>query len=363
MNDSLKKFDKVLADVELIKEEGNFLPDCSTKDGYNASKDFVLKTTTPARTALNTAHKEAKAFYLEGGRMVDSKKNELMVILEEIQKPHQEAYKAVDEKKKAAKAAKEAAIQNGFDELKGYAEQALNQNSDFINSLIDDCSDFDADPKVYGKEIDKVIALHQKTMEQLTGAMTQALQFEDMQSKQAAMEEKQAKIDAKELEQKEAQEAQEKLERDAAQREQMRKDAEDAAAAETERLRLEAEQAKVDAVAAKNQAAIDAEQAEQLRIQQAHQAEVDAADAKEQAIQQAKDAADYAAQQERQRQADEQARIQAEADAREADKKHKGSINRAVMGALIVGGMDADQAKLAVKLIAARKIPHVKISY
>ena len=61
----------------------------------------------------------------------------------------------------------------------------------------------------------------------------------------------------------------------------------------------------------------------------------------------------------------EEAAAKAEADrqAREADKKHRGAINSHVMQALIAGGMDEAQAKLAVKLIAANKVPHTNINY
>lgn len=338
MSDSLKVFDKVLAYVQEIKDKGNFIPDCTTKDGYEASKNFVLKVTTPARTALTNAHKDAKAFYLDGGRMVDAKKNELMDMLMEIQEPHQLAYKAVDDEVKRVKAEKEAAIQNGFDTLNGYIQSALNQTSDFIDGLIGDCGSFDADEAVFGKQLPEVIALQQKVMSQLTDAYSQALMFEDMQKKQA---EAQAIIDKQNAER----EANEKAVAEANQREQMRIEAEQAAAEENERLKREYAES------------------ESRRLQQEAQAKIDAESARLKAEMDAKAAAEDAAALERKKQADALAKEKADAEAREADKAHRGSINSQAMDCLIAGGLTEDQAKLAVKLIAAKKIAHVQIKY
>ena len=66
---------------------------------------------------------------------------------------------------------------------------------------------------------------------------------------------------------------------------------------------------------------------------------------------------------ERQRQIDEQARIEREAKAREADKAHKAAINRAALDAFVSGGMTEECAKLAVTLIAKKAIPAVSITY
>lgn len=338
MSDSLKVFDKVLADVQEIKDKGNFIPDCTTKDGYEASKNFVLKVTTPARTALTNAHKDAKAFYLEGGRMVDAKKNELMDMLMEIQEPHQLAYKAVDDEAKRVKAEKEAAIQNGFDILNGYIQSSLNQTSGFIDGLIGDCGSFDADEAVFGKQLPEVISLQQKVMSQLTDAYSQALMFEDMQKKQA---EAQAIIDKQNAER----EANEKAVAEANQREQMRIEAEQAAAEENERLKREAAES------------------ESRRLQQEAQAKIDAESARLKAEMDAKTAAEDAAALERKKQAEALAKEKADAEAREADKAHRGSINSQAMDCLIAGGLTEDQAKLAVKLIAAKKIAHVQINY
>lgn len=345
MDDSLKAFDKVLADFEEIKEAGNFLPDCSTKDGYTQSKEFVLKVTTPARTSLSKAHKDAKAFYLEGGRSVDAKKNELMLMLEEVQKPHQEAYKAKDDERKRIKEERENRVHEGFSKLRGYIESAIGKPSGSIDFLLEECSGFDADPKIYGKQIEEIISTHAKVMGQLTDALTQALQFEDMKRQQEEMARKQAEMDAKEAEQK-RREDKERDDIQAAQlRETMRLEAEEEAQAEVARLKKEAEDS------------------ERRRVEQEAQAKAFAEEAKAEAKMEAELAAAQAVEDEKNRQAAEQERIKAESDAREADKKHRGIINRQAMDCLMQGGLDESKAKLAIKLIAARKVAHIQISY
>ena len=145
-SNDLKEFDKVLSDVQKIKEKGNFIPECNTKSGYEASKTFYLKVITPARSSLTSAHKKAKSYWLEGGRNVDAKKKELEVMLNEVGTPHKEAYKQVDNDKKRIKEEKESRIQRGFDYLGNLINSALNQNSDLIKNLIEEYANLDVDP-------------------------------------------------------------------------------------------------------------------------------------------------------------------------------------------------------------------------
>lgn len=48
---------------------------------------------------------------------------------------------------------------------------------------------------------------------------------------------------------------------------------------------------------------------------------------------------------------------------READREHRGSINRTAMTALVDGGVDEVTAKKVVTLIAAGSVPAVSIHY
>ena len=52
-----------------------------------------------------------------------------------------------------------------------------------------------------------------------------------------------------------------------------------------------------------------------------------------------------------------------EADSREADKKHRSSINNDAVAAFVADGFNEEQAKRIVILIAKKAVPHVTISY
>lgn len=111
---------------------------------------------------------------------------------------------------------------------------------------------------------------------------------------------------------------------------------------------------------------LQAEQAERARIQ----AEADRV-ATEQRMEQERqaaarreeDAAEQARQEERRRADAAAAEILRQQEARERDKAHRASINRAALDAFVSGGMTEECAKQAITLIAQRKIPNIAISY
>ena len=158
------------------------------------------------------------------------------------------------------------------------------------------------------------------------------------------------------------------------------------AAVEAERQRVaQAQQAEREAAARREQELIDqaaaqereaenqrlqlklqAEQAERARIQ----AEADRV-ATEQRMEQERqaaarrqeEAAEQARQDERRRADAAAAEILRQQEARERDKAHRASINRAALDAFVSGGMTEECAKQAITLIAQRKIPNITISY
>lgn len=111
---------------------------------------------------------------------------------------------------------------------------------------------------------------------------------------------------------------------------------------------------------------LQAEQAERARIQ----AEADRV-ATEQRMEQERqaaarrqeEAAEQARQDERRRADAAAAEILRQQEARERDKAHRASINRAALDAFVSGGMTEECAKQAITLIAQRKIPNIAISY
>ena len=154
-------------------------------------------------------------------------------------------------------------------------------------------------------------------------------------------------------EQREAEQAElARLRKEAEEREQ--KDREEAVAREA------AEAAKQEQAEALAKAQAEKELAEQRRIAAEKQAEQDRADAERKAA----EAAEQAAARERQRIADEQAKAEAEQKAREADKEHKGAINRAALEAIQAAGqITEEQARAITVAIIKGQVPAVTISY
>jgi hypothetical protein len=158
--------------------------------------------------------------------------------------------------------------------------------------------------------------------------------FEDEQAELAELRRQKAERDAQDEKDRIAREAAEQAKREADERAQKERDA---AAQREADLKLQADNAELERIAAE---------------QRAEQAERDA---------QAQ--ADQAAENERQRIADEQAKAEAEARAREADREHRKAINTAALDALVKEGLTPEAAKLAITAIAQRKIPNIIIQY
>lgn len=107
---------------------------------------------------------------------------------------------------------------------------------------------------------------------------------------------------------------------------------------QSERQKLQAEQDRIAGMQRAEQEKLAAEQRQAEAVERARLAEV-------------------------KRQEDAKAEELRQQKAREDDKAHKASINRAALEAFIAGGMPEDCARQAVTLIAQRKIPNISIQY
>ena len=186
----LIEFDKIAAGLAEIQAEGNFIPNTETKEGYEASKRFVLDVTTPTRTKLAAAHKEAKAYWLSGGSEVDKKKNEILQALVDIQQPHQDAYKAKDQEEKDKKAKFEADLQdkiNEFYEFKFLVDMNVT-TSEEMASIISSCGEIDTVTGFYHRQKEAEIA-KQDTMLILNDCLISIVNREAEQQRQAQLAE------------------------------------------------------------------------------------------------------------------------------------------------------------------------------
>ncbi len=226
----LAKFDKVIADVGAVKDAGNFIPDMSTKDGYEASKRFVLDNTAPMKKALEKAHKEIKAPFWDACKMLDGKKKELLVMIEDIEAPHKDAYKLHDAEIKRKKEEAERAVQTRLDWFDDVLNFSFNATSEQIEKALEDCQDYEMDFDFFGKRIVEAQEKQADTIGKLTERLTQQVMFEqsekqrlDFESKQRELEEREAKLLAAEKEKQDAinleVELKERAEREAKQKE------------------------------------------------------------------------------------------------------------------------------------------------
>lgn len=335
----LVEFDKIAAGIAEIQEKGNFIPDVTTKEGYEASKRFVLDVTTPTRSRLDKAHKTAKEYWKLGGKNVDAKKNDILKLLFDIQQPHQDAYKEFDQIKKDEKAAFESDLQQKINVFGNYKFLPPNANSDNIADIIGECGETDTVEGFYHRSKEAEEA-KQDAMLFLNDALMVAVNQEAEQKRQAELAEenrlRQIQIDeqqeAMRLQQEEMNRQQEEINRVANEAAEKAQDE----ANEKQRLIDEAEHAELE-----KQRAIERE---------------------EYAKQQAEQAAERAVEQEKQRQYNERIAKEKEQAKLEANKKHTGMVRGEIKDHLInTCGIDNALATKIVKSLL--KTNRVTINY
>lgn len=287
----LTKFDKVIADVEAVKEKGNFLPDVSTKEGYEASKRFVLDNTAPMRKALEKAHKEIKSPFWDACKFLDSKKKDLLVMIEEIEEPHKLAYKERDAEIKRKKEEAERAVQTKIDWFDEALNQAFNASSDQIETLLEDCQDFEMDFDFFGKRIEEAQEKQADTISKLTERLTQQIQFEQTQKQQEEITRVQAELaerEAKLLADEQAKQAAIQAEIDAKEKsereERQRIELEEAEKRHQEEMKLLAERQELERVEREKQLKLQAERAEQERLAKVEQERIESEKAERERI-------------------------------------------------------------------------------
>lgn len=336
----LVAFDKCAARVVEIQNIGNFIPDTSTKEGYEASKRFVLDHTTPARTDLAAAHKAAKAYWLTGGSSVDSKKNELLESLLLIQQPHQDAYKAFDQIEKDKKAKFESDLQAKIDVFHGYHQKAFNATSSDITLLIQECGETDTQEGFYHKAAEAHQA-RSNALDVLNDELMKAVNREVEEKAQVELAEKNR------IAQVEIDKQQEVI--------RVQQEAMTAKQAEFDRIESEAN-AKAQAEADEKQRLID--EAEQAKIEKQR-----AIEREEHANQQASIAAEQAQlaeQQKQQKIIDDQS---AADEKRANNNRHVTKIKKQAKESFIALGFSEEDAVKAVQALSHGEIKNCSINY
>ncbi|EMM9101951.1 hypothetical protein RYY32_003015 [Pseudomonas aeruginosa] len=305
-----------------IREEiDGFVPDVTTRKGRDAIASIAYKVAR-SKTALDNVGKELVAELKEVPKKIDAERKRMRDLLDSWQAEVRSPLTEWEE----AEAARVARHQGEIDkinlrlECRDLDSNELKANIAWLEGLAisEAWEEFEAEA---ARAKDKALISLREALVAREKFEAEQAELERLRAEAAAREQKEReeRIAREAAEQARRQEeAKAQAERDAA----VRREAEAQAAAERRELELKlaAERAEREAIEAKQRA-------------------------------------------ERKRQADEQARIEREAAAREADKAHKKAINNEALAALIAGGMPEECAKQAITLIAQRKVPHITINY
>jgi len=349
----IREYDEFTAKIELMRDACNFLPDMEAEDGYEKSKRVALDV-GKVLTKLDAKRKEIKAPALDRCKFIDSEAKSIKQEIEGFQLPHKEAYKAMDELRKKREEKRKQGLLDRVTFIADLPENMRDSHSSEVMAAMTDlqkneCLDF------YDFTHDALNA--RKRSLDLLG------QLYTSKSKQEKDAEELVRLKAES-------EARERKDREEAIAKKAAEDARIAAEqkAATEKAAIEkAEQAAKQAANLAREAADLAEQREKEAVERAAKQKLEAEQAAKQAAinaeKAAKAQAEQAAADERKRIADEAAANLAAAQKREADKKHHAKINNESLADFIQGGMDEEQARMAVTLLAQKKIRHAAISY
>jgi len=326
------------AEVKALESKyATVVPIATTKEGYAHCKE-VRRELMPIKADLEKARKLLKAPILAAGKLLDSTLNPLGERIETLYKPFENAYREVDTAIERKKQARLDAIANAFKQFDEAIISASGESSTVIQVLIDDMADFDLNPKVFAERTEEAATKHGEVMTKLTSLLQLATNQEEMEAKQAEMAEREAKIAEAE--------AKEQARIDKA--EQDKKDIE---FAEENKRQAEQRQKEME------QAREDARKGAEIKAKEQYEQQL------AQAEQKAKDQAEAATRAERARIEAEQAKQDAEAKAREENRKHKAKIHNDILTHFLNTGITETQGKELIKLIANKAVNNIRINY
>ena len=336
---TIGQYDEFEAQINEVADICNFIPDTTTKDGYEKSKRVSLDV-GKVLTALEKSRKDKKADSIRIGKAIDSEAKSIKAKLEAIQLPHKEAYKTLDNERKQREQDRKDALELRVAELRDLPELLRESDSSSIAGALDqvnaeECLDF------FEYTADALKARN-ASRAALADMHTKALQAEKDAAELAELRRAQAEKAIKDREQAAADNA--------------RKEAEQKAAAEAAKIEAD----RLAAVYAQEAAEERERQAEGKRRAAELKAKQDTIEAAELAEKQRA----AAVQAEKDRQEAEKQREAAELAKREANKRHIGAVRKAAKEALMnIDGMTEEIAKQTVLAISNGLIPAVKINY
>ncbi|MCL1161461.1 hypothetical protein L2728_06115 [Shewanella chilikensis] len=328
------EYSEIKAELAKLRDEfGTVVPDCSTKDGYEFSKNAAL-TCRSIRANLEAVRKEKKEPYLNYGRLIDSQAKEIKEAIEEVEGPHKDAYQEVDTKRKLILEERKQVI---F-ELNNSRAWAVDMSPEAIAERIEEVECMDISKEGFGRLLGDAIAAQSTAIEVLTACHA------DSVNRRIAEE----KAESERLELERLREEQRKRDEERARTE-----------AEAQRQREIKEAAERAAAEAKQKAEAEA----QARIEQAEREAEEAKQREAYAAEQARQREEAAAAAERQRIVDEQRRTAEEARIKAENVAHRKAVNNDVLSKLKAIGLDEQTAKAVITAAAREETGALKMIY
>ena len=319
-----RRLDAVLAEIESAAR--SIVADVDTERGRKALASLAAKVAR-SKTYLDGLGKDLVADWKRRAGEVDAQRRHLRERLDAL-KAEVRAPLTAYEQREADRQARIAAMIGALGQM---PPDDPFTDSETIAERIADLQAVEIGDQDYAERADEARRVRAATLYELGRRLERVRERETAEAKAAA--------ERQEHERRERAEREARIAAEAA--EQARREAEQAAAAERQRI-----------IAARDRAARGRIAAEQREI------------AAREAQARAERDAEQAAQRERQRLAEAQAREQAEAERRAADREHRRVVNRAAVHALLDHThLSAGDAQEVIAAIADGKVPGVSIAY
>jgi len=202
------KFSATKAAINKMAKKWAKVPDMSTKEGY-AQAQQAKRELTPMRTSITKEMNEQKYYAQEHIKDINAKGNELMAMVQKIEKPIYDGKKAQDElvaKKKRDKEEKEerriAEIESKVDDIQNLTEGLLNSKLETLEGRLTRAKSLVISAEEFMEFVEPASRVLGQVIDQLTNAVTtakaQVVQQKELDAQQAEIKETQRKADLQE---------------------------------------------------------------------------------------------------------------------------------------------------------------------
>lgn len=179
---------------------GNVVADASTPEGYKLCKQIRAEL-QPIASGLEKARQAIKSPVLNAGKLIDDSIKPLHDAMKALYKPHEDAYREVDNEKKRREEERQARVDAFFGNLDRAIIDCAGQSFAFIESKINDLSDWEVDPAIFHGDTDRATKKLGEVIAQLSAMAANQQVVEKAQEKEAELARREKEIAEKEAQQ------------------------------------------------------------------------------------------------------------------------------------------------------------------